>query len=123
MGPIIRIRQGVLEMRRWGPHLVGQPFTDEDKVKWVHAPCASRRGVTVSQLKLGHCILCGVPFNPADPTDECVLRIERGHMVLDVWEEEEEDKDPFETKQAGYVHVTCAVFDGWEEPLAELRGS
>lgn len=90
-------------------------------VKWIHGGCAKHYGLVVSQLKLSHCVLCGQEFDPYDRDEECVLCIERGHLVLEVWEEEYDDSDPFKVKQVGYVHFTCAAFDGWDQPLADLR--
>ena len=125
VGPVLKIRAGVLEHRKWGNKLIPQPFEDEEDHKWMHGPCAKRKGIVVSQLKRDHCVLCGhqIEVEGDGHLGEMVIRFERGYLELEVWEVELlDDEDILNIKCAGYVHFNCAVFnDGpWELPLINL---
>jgi len=128
VGPILKLRTGVLEHRKWGMKLVPHHFEDEEICKWVHGPCAKRAGIVVTQLKRDHCILCGLQIEMEGDGHfgDTVLRIERGHLALEVWEvEDEDDEDAIKVRCAGYVHFNCAVMDDgpgdWRLPLINLQ--
>ena len=116
VGPVVRLTMGVLEHRKWGNRMVKHPFEDEDLCKWVHGSCAREEGIVVAQMKPEHCILCGSRFElegDGYPGDT-VLRFDRGHIELEVWEENDDD---LRIKISGYTHFTCAVLDTWNLPL------
>lgn len=128
VGPVLKIRTGVLENRKWGTKFVQHPFEDDENHKWIHSMCAKRAGIVVSQLKRDHCILCGLPFELEGDGHfgDTVLRIERGQLELEVWEvEDDDDEDSVRVKSAGFVHFTCAVMDdgpkNWRLPLIDLQ--